>query len=129
MQLEQMPTNAENSQWRVEYKSFGFDISSDPFELTGNTETKRGFIGDKATAKIRSNGATFYKYLSSTSLEFHIFRTKAGSSVAEEMGQICLDLCDLTKPNIQELKLDLEVMSTIPYPVSEIGRASCRERV
>lgn len=117
LQLERNPLDVKGYKWTVEYKSFGYQISSDSFELD-DSDSKRGFIGDKATARIRANGAKFFEYLSETRLQFQVGRTKPGCKEQELMGQTFLELADLTKPNIMVAKYDLEIISTAPYPVS-----------
>jgi len=102
----------EDSFWTIQYAAFGCNIVSDPFVLSGEKDGRRTFIGDKATARIRCNGALFHQYLNSTSLEFRVLRSTGAHGHQGVSGVSFAELKGLTKVDVKGLKATLEI---VPY--------------
>ncbi|ODM90365.1 hypothetical protein Ocin01_16315 [Orchesella cincta] len=105
----------DNYFWQIKYTAYGCEISSEPFLLAKDDESRRTFIGDKATARIRTNGVLFYDYLQDSALEFRIIRYLVGSNGElcneEVMGLCFASLTDLTDPGKGEYRVALDVVS------------------
>lgn len=107
--------NADNHFWQIKYKAYGCEIASEPFQLSNEDVSRRTFIGDKATARIRTNGALFFEYLDETTVEFHIVRYKLGPgnelADPEVMGLCFASLSELSDPEKREHRVCMNVVS------------------
>lgn len=105
----------DNYFWQIKYEAYGCEIASEPFLLGNSDESRRTFIGDKATARIRANGGLFFEYLQDTELHFQIIRYQLGAGKEltnpEIMGLGFAPLKNLTDPANRELKLSMEILS------------------
>ncbi|CAL8110553.1 unnamed protein product [Orchesella dallaii] len=105
----------DNYFWQIKYTAYGCEIATEPFLLAKDDESRRTFIGDKATARIRTNGALFYEYLKESALEFRIIRYIVGNNGQlcneEVMGLSFAALTDLTNPSKGEFRVALDVVS------------------
>ncbi|OXA58854.1 hypothetical protein Fcan01_07816 [Folsomia candida] len=114
------PAEADNYVWQIRYKAYGCEIKSDPFVLSTSDPSRRTFIGDKATARIRASAPYFYDYIQETAVEFHVIRFELSSSqdlINEEvMGVSFAELKDLAEADITELRTTLDIVSEWGYP-------------
>lgn len=108
---------SDNFFWQIKYEAYGCEIASDPFLLADEDESRRTFIGDKATARIRTNGATFFEYLQDSNMQFQIIRYQLGQDKElgnpEVMGICFASLSELSTsdPMKREHRVCMEVVS------------------
>lgn len=106
---------SDNCFWQIKYEAYGCEIASEPFLLGNDDDSRRTFIGDKATARIRTNGALFFEYLQETNLQFQIIRYQLGPNKElanpEVMGICFASLSELSSPDKREHRVCMDILS------------------
>jgi hypothetical protein len=87
--------------------------------LSQGDSTRRTFIGDKATARIRGCAPNFCDYLQETAVDFHVVRFQLSPTqdlCNEEIMGICFgELKDLAQSDVPEIRLTMDVVSEWGY--------------